>query len=141
MSIVNRGSTFHLPKRVPHRYKHVDQRETVWISLHTGSENVALQKAPVAWQHHIETWEARRAGDSADAERRFDAARELAQVRGYRYLSADRVAELSQEELLQHIEATTNRTDEPNKVEATALLGGAAQPELTVTRALGLGQR
>ena len=86
MSIVRRGSTFHLRKRVPGRYRRVEPRVTVWISLHTDSESLATAKAPLAWQHHIEAWEARFAGDTGDAERRFEAARELAAVRGYRYL-------------------------------------------------------
>lgn len=41
MSIVRRGSNFHLRKRVPLRYLRVEPRVTVWISLHTDSESVA----------------------------------------------------------------------------------------------------
>ena len=138
MSITKRGKTFHLVKRVPRRYAPVESRKQVWISLHTDSESVAAQKAPSAWQHLIEAWEAKLAGDTADAERRFEAAKELAAVRGYRYLSADRVAKLPDEELLQRAEAATDRQGQPDVAEAKALLGGAAQPEITVTRALDL---
>ena len=97
MSIVRRGSTFHLRKRVPLRYRRVEPRETVWISLHTDSESVAKSKAPVAWEHLVEGWEARLAGDTGDAERRFEAARELAAARGFRYLPAAQIASLPRE--------------------------------------------
>jgi integrase len=110
----------------------------VWISLHTDSESVAKQKAPLAWPHHVEAWEARMAGDTGDAERRFEAARELAAVRGYRYLSAGQVAALPREELLARVEAIPVRNDKPDKVEAAAILGGASEPSITVSRALGL---
>jgi len=38
MSIVKRGSTFQLRRRVPQRYRAVEPRGVVWISLHTDSE-------------------------------------------------------------------------------------------------------
>ncbi|WP_114966459.1 hypothetical protein [Alkalilacustris brevis] len=90
----------------------------------------------------IEAWEARLAGDSADAERRFEAARELAQVRGYRYLTAGRVANLPIYDLVERIEAVAaqgrGRDQKPRDIEAAALLGGAEAPPITVSRALEL---
>ena len=138
MSIVKRASTFHLRKRVPLRYRRVEPRVTVWISLHTDSESVAKSKAPIAWQHLIEAWEAKLAGDTGDAERRFEAARELAAARGYRYMPAPQVAALPREELLARIEAVPVRNDAPDKREAAAILGGASEPKITVSRALDL---
>jgi hypothetical protein len=138
MTIVRRGSNFHLRRRVPLRYRRVEPRVTVWISLHTDSETVAKQKAPLTWQHHVEAWEARMAGDTGDAERRFETARELAAVRGYRYLPAGQVATLPREELLSRVEAIPVRNDKPDMVEATAILGGASEPPITVSRALEL---
>ena len=138
MSVVRRGSTFHLRKRVPLRYRRVEPRETVWISLHTDSESVAKSKAPVAWQHLVEGWEARLAGDTGDAERRFEAARELAAARGFRYLPAAQVASLPREELLDRIEAVPLRNGQPDRKEAAALLGGAQEPKITISRALAL---
>ena len=135
MTIVRRGSNFHLRQRVPLRYRRVEPRVTVWISLHTDSESVARQKAPLAWQHHIEAWEAKMAGDTGDAERRFEAARELAAVRGYRYMTAGQVATLPREELLARVEAIPVRNDKPDKVEAAAILGGASEPPITLSRA------
>lgn len=138
MSIVRRASTFHLRKRVPLRYRRVEPRVTVWISLHTDSESVAKSKAPIAWQHLIEAWEAKLAGDTGDAERRFEAARELAAARGYRYMPAPQVATLPREELLARIEAIPIRNDAPDKREAAAILGGTPEPKITVSRALEL---
>lgn len=138
MNIKRRNKTFHLIRRVPKRYQPVEPRAVVWISLHTDSETVARQKAPTAWSHMIEAWEARLAGDSADAERRFEAARELAQVRGFRYLTADRVAKLPHAELLERVEAIPTRKGEPDEIEAAAVLGGATEPGITVERALEL---
>ncbi|WP_299045801.1 DUF6538 domain-containing protein [uncultured Tateyamaria sp.] len=44
MSIAKRGRLYHLRRRVPRRYRHIEPRETVWISLHTDSETVARSK-------------------------------------------------------------------------------------------------
>ena len=59
----------------------------------------------MAWAQMIEGWEAKLAGDSSDAEARFEAARSLAAVRGFRYLDAASVSKLPIEDLLQRVEA------------------------------------
>ncbi|MBC55487.1 MAG: integrase [Confluentimicrobium sp.] len=138
MTIMKRGATYHLRKRVPLRYKRVEPREIVGISLHTDSLSAAKVKADVAWQHMVEAWEARLAGDTSDAERRFEAARELAAVRGFRFLPAADVAKLPTEELLARVEAVPERRGQPDKREAAAVLGGASEPAITVSRALEL---
>lgn len=138
MTIMKRGNTFHLRKRVPRRYQSVEERKSVWVSLHTDSESIAKTKAPIAWQHIVEAWEARIAGDTADADRRFEAARELAAVRGFRYLPTVKVAELPREDLLARVEAARGRDGEPDMREAAAVLGAVAEPQLTVTKALDL---
>ncbi len=138
MTILRRGQTLCLRKRVPKRYAEVEPRETVWASLHTDSETVAKAKAPAAWAELIEAWEAKLAGDSEDAERRFEAARQLAQVRGFRYLKAAQVAKLPKAELIARIEAVPERDGKFDAVEAAALLGGAGEAPITVSRALDL---
>jgi len=138
MNIVRRNRTFHIVRRVPKRYESVEPRKQVWVSLHTDSETVAKQKAPTAWAHMIEGWEARLAGDTADAERRFEAARQLAQVRGVRYLAADRVAKLPREELLERVESVTKLNGDAARIEARAVLGGAREPGIKISRALEL---
>ena len=138
MSIVKRGSTFHLRRRVPKRYARVEPRKTVWISLHTDSEAVAKTKAARAWAQMEEGWEARLAGDTSDAEARFDAAQELARVKGFRYLDVGRVARLPVEALVERVEAIDAPAGVPNRIEAAALLGAVPEPQMTVSKALNL---
>lgn len=137
MNISKRGNTYHLIKRVPKRYQPVEKRGTIWISLHTDSESEARRKAPVAWGLMEAAWEARLAGEVDDAERRYEAARDLAAMRGFRYLPVEKVATLPREERLERMEAVM-RNGEPDKIEAAAILGGAAEPPITVNRALEL---
>ncbi|MFN7055477.1 DUF6538 domain-containing protein, partial [Hyphomonas sp.] len=138
MSIVKRGSTFQLRRRVPQRYRAVEPREVIWISLHTDSETVARSKADRAWGQLVEAWEARLAGDSEDAEARHAAAHELARIRGFRYLDVGLVARLPAEELLARVEAIGARKAAPDPVEASALLGTVPAPSLTLEKALEL---
>ncbi len=138
MKLLKRGNTYHLRKRVPRRYQKVEDRKILWISLHTDSESVAKTKAQVAWQHLVEAWEARMAGDEVDSDSRFEAAKELAAVRGFRYLNAIKVAELPREDLLARVEAAVGRDGEPDLREASAVLGAFAEPPITVTKALEL---
>lgn len=49
-----RGSTYYPRRRVPSRYQPVEDRATVWISLHTDSAMVARQKSGGAWSNMIE---------------------------------------------------------------------------------------
>jgi integrase len=138
VSIVKRGSTFQLRRRVPQRYRGVEPRGVVWISLHTDSETVARSKADRAWGNLIEAWEARLAGDSEDAEARHAAAHELARIRGFRYLDVGLVARLPVDELVARVEAIGARRAAPDTVEASALLGTVPAPSLTLDKALEL---
>ena len=140
MAIKARGSkgSLSLYRRVPKRYEAVEPRKFVWVSLHTDSQSIASSKASVAWDHMIEGWEARLAGDSSDAETRFAAARDLAAVRGFRYINAASVAKLPLDELLQRVEAVETKRGQPDFKEAAAILGGASEPPITIGRALEL---
>jgi integrase len=142
MSIVRRGSTFHLRRRVPRRYRGVEPRGTVWISLHTDSGTLARAKAERAWGQMVEAWEARLAGDTGDAETRHAAALELAGVRGVRYLDAGVVAKLPVADIVDRLEAIPSLArapaGRPDPVEAAALLGTVPEPRITVARALEL---
>ena len=136
MSITKRGGTFHLRKRVPRRYRAVEGRETVWVSLHTDSQSTARQKADRAWSQMIEAWEARLHGDSDDAEARFEAARELAAVRGHRYLDMTAIATGSTADRVARVEAISTPAGQPDMAEAAALLGAVPEPVLSVSKAL-----
>ncbi|QCO57673.1 hypothetical protein EOK75_18450 (plasmid) [Pseudorhodobacter turbinis] len=63
MTLMGRGKMLWLRKRVPVRYSCVEGRKEVWLSLHTDSETIAMQKASLIWDEQIEAWEARLAGD------------------------------------------------------------------------------
>lgn len=138
MSIAKRGRLYRLRRRVPRRYGGVEPRETVWISLHTDSETVAHSKADRAWSQMIEAWEARLAGNCTDAEARYEAARDLAQARGFRYLDAGAVAKLPVEDVVARVVAIPAPANQPDAIEAAALLGTAPEPRITVTKALQL---
>lgn len=138
MAIQKRGKVWQLYKRVPKRYAPIEPRRFVWLSLHTDSELLAKQKEPATWAQMIEAWEAKLAGDTSDAEQRFDAARDLAAARGFRYINAEQVARLPKNELLQRLEAVAGPDDKPDPRDAAALLGGAEEPAITVSRALDL---
>lgn len=137
-SFLRRESTLYLRKRVPSRYREIEAREFVWISLHTDSETQARIKAPTIWQEMIEAWEAKMVGASADAEAAFASAKNLAARRGFRYLPAQEVAKLPTEEILRRVEAVAKRSrpGRPDMLEAAALLGGAKEPKFTVSKAL-----
>lgn len=133
-----KAGMFYLVRHVPVDYRSVESRKEVWISLKTDSETLAQQKAARIWDKTLSGWEAKMAGDTADAERAFAAAQELAKARGFRWLTADAVAKLPREELLYRVEAVARRRSAPDAKEAAALLGGAKEPALTVKRALEL---
>lgn len=128
MSIAKRGRLYHLRRRVPRRYQGIEPRETVWISLHTDSETIARSKADRAWSQMIEAWEARLAGNSVDAEARYEAARDLARARGFRYLDAGAVAKLPVEDVVERVEAIPAPANQPDTMEAAALLGTVPDP-------------
>lgn len=122
MKLVRREPTLYIRRRVPRRYKPVETRELVWISLHTDSETQAMLKAPSVWQELIEAWEAKLVGATGDAEAAFEAAKNLAAKRGFRYLPAADVARLSTDEILRRVEAVAKRSKpgEPDMIEAAA---------------------
>ena len=138
MSVAKRGRLYHLRRRVPRRYRNIEPRETVWISLHTDSETIARSKADRAWSQMIEAWEARLAGNSADAEARHEAALELARARGFRYLDAGAVATLPVEDVVERVETIPAPANQPDAIEAAALLGTVPEPRITVTKAMEL---
>nr|WP_311638543.1 DUF6538 domain-containing protein [Rhodobaca bogoriensis] len=76
----SKKGTLYLYNRVPKRFASVEPRQFVWVSLHTDSPSVAKTKEAATWEQMIAAWEAKLAGDSTDAEQRFAAARELAEV-------------------------------------------------------------
>lgn len=140
MALHLRNKTYHVRKRVPTRYAPIEPRKWVWISLHTDSEVIAQAKAPKVWSNMIEAWEARLAGDTTDAEAQYEAARQLAAVRGYRFLTGKAVAKLPAAEFEARVDEVmaASKNGKPDLPLAKALLGGAEPPAITVSRALEL---
>lgn len=137
MTLVDRNGTFHLRKRVPKRYASVEERSEIWISLGTDSEEEARIKAGPAWQRCLDALDAKLAGNTDDAEAQFEAARSLAQARGFRYLPIGDVTKLPLAEMLQRIEAIKKTpSGKPDQREARALLGTVERPRLKMSQAL-----
>jgi len=138
LSVFKRSSTYQLRRRVPSRYRDVEPRKTVWVSLHTDSESIAQRKAIDAWEQLTEAWEAKLAGKSEIALERYEAARELADIRGFRYMDVSAVSQLPVDKLLNRIETAETASGELDTVEATALLGTAEKPGISIEEALKL---
>ena len=132
MSVILRGQTYHLRKRVPRRFKPVEVREFILISLHTDSKSAAETKAKQVWNDMVHAWEAAMDGAQDEAKDKMAAARELAAKRGFRFMSAREVSRLPIEAVLHRVESVgMGRDHRPKKAEAEALLGGA-RPEFPV---------
>lgn len=136
MTIVLRNKKWHLKKDVPRRYASIEPRKVVWVSLHTDSKEKADLQGALVWHEMLAAWDARLDGDTDDAEQRFAAAKRLAAKRGFSYLPVSKVAELSREERLQRVEKIPLQNNGPNRIEAQALLGVVAEPEVTIEKAL-----
>ncbi|WP_233355225.1 DUF6538 domain-containing protein [Hirschia maritima] len=116
MTIVKRTNTYQLRRRVPKRYKAVESRETIWISLHTDSQSIAKRKAVDAWEELLQSWEAKLAGSSDHAQERYDAARELANIRGFSYMDVSAVSKLPLENLLDRIAQSSQSKVSPTQL-------------------------
>lgn len=136
MKLLRRGSAFHLRRRVPLRFKEVEPREHVSISLHTDSEKTAKEKAAVVWAEMIDAWEAKLDGATMEGAERLAAAKRLAQRRGRTYYPVEQVAKLPLDELLARVEAIVNRRGDIDLTEAEALLGGVPVPATGISDAL-----
>lgn len=137
MTIYIRANTYHLRKRVPRRFRDVEPREIVAFSLHTDSKTIARQKADQMWAHLIEGWEAALRGDSANGHARWEAARAIADRRGFSFLPVAQVAALPLSDILQRVQTVPETAKgAPNQSIGDALLGGVAEPGLTVRKAL-----
>lgn len=136
--IVKRGEKFILRRRVPGRYASIEPRAYVKQSLATDSMEIAKVKAPRVWAQLIEAWEARLAGDTADAEARFAAAKDLAEARGYRFMGAAGVSRLPVQDLVARVQEVmaSSPPGRPDLMAADALLGTVDRPPVTVSKAL-----
>ncbi|MFG6500201.1 DUF6538 domain-containing protein [Sulfitobacter sp. 1A15106] len=125
------GNTYYLRRRVPARFAEVDSRTFVKFSLKTDSLRDAQRKAESAWAKLCDGWEAKLAGDIQLAEHNFAQAKRDAQRMGLAYKTPTEIAGLPLAEIIARAEAAAEGPEE-----ATAALGLAPLPEITVSRAL-----
>lgn len=131
-----RNKTYHLYRRVPKRFQAVEPKTFVTLSLKTDSKSKAQVKAAAAWEKIVAGWEARLAGDDPDAHRQFEAARNLAEARGFRYADLNEIAQGPLEDLVARLTAVRTRDGMIDQPAVPALLGGVPKPEITVSTAL-----
>lgn len=136
--LIRRKETWHLRRRVPKRYAAVEPRKELSISLATDSREIAEDKAPRVWDLQIAGWEAALEGNNPESKDYIERARDLAERRGYRFLSTKQIARLSAVEIVERVEAAHDKLGRPIPAMVDAVLGAAQPPDVTVSRALDL---
>lgn len=136
MGITRHRGYWYFVKRVPKRFAHVDPRVQVRRALWTDSEREARRKAPAVEAEFMAYWEALLAGQDADAAVAFEAAKRLAQARGFSYRAATDLASGTVEEIIARLDALIGKDGKPTSgVDVEAILGGAEVPALTLSEA------
>ncbi|WP_411838701.1 DUF6538 domain-containing protein [Paracoccus sp. ME4] len=138
MTLILRGTTYYLKRRVPSRYQGVETRPWLVISLKTDSRLEAEAKAAAVWDQTCQGWEARLKGQADDALVRFEAARDLAQAHGFRFAKAPQVARQPLDEILDRVDAARGPGGNLLKADAVAVLGLTDPPAITVSEALNI---
>lgn len=128
MNIIRRANTLHLRRRVPLRYRSVESREFVSVSLKTENRAEAVTKAAAAWERLLAGWEAMLSGDTSQAEAFQEAARNLCAARGFRYLPPAEVAKLPLDQIIARAETIRVADGKPNRLDTAAVLGSAPPP-------------
>ncbi|GAM00005.1 tyrosine-type recombinase/integrase [Sphingomonas parapaucimobilis] len=137
MAIILRGSTYHLRKRVPLRFRSIEVREHVAVSLHTDSQKLAVRKADEIWTQLVEGWESALRGDNGGAQARYDAAKNIADHRGFSFVAAPALAAGPIEEIVKRaLNVPENRDGSANQRIGNAVLGGVEEPAIRIEKAL-----
>jgi integrase len=138
--LIQRCGKWYLKRRVPRRFAGVEPRPEIWKSLKTDSLTAAKIKSEKIWLELVEGWEARLGGKTEDSTARFRAAQALADIRGFRFLSADEVAEQPLKEIVERVEVARDPEGRPDEIEASALLGAVDQPSLMLTEMVEMAE-
>ncbi|MEO0792131.1 MAG: DUF6538 domain-containing protein [Pseudomonadota bacterium] len=131
-----KNQIYYFKRRVPLRFASVHPSPFVEVSLKTRDPDEARVKADAVWDQMLEGWQDKLDGRSDDAERRFAAARKIAQTKGFRYRQMDAVVDLPVADLLARVEAAETA---PGRVDAdigAAVLGAVSAPRLQISSAL-----
>jgi hypothetical protein len=125
-------------KRVPTRFQDVDPRTFARIPLKTDSRAEAERKARALEAELDEWWQALADGRSDDARRQYDAARKIAEARGFRYVPFSELAAGPVDELLERTRAIAEMLRQGATVPevVNAVTGGVPVPKVTVSEAL-----
>jgi integrase len=128
--------TIYFKRRVPTRFAEFYSSDFVELSLKTDSMDEAEEKAKAIWDQLMNGWQDREAGQSEDAEKRFEAARRIARTYGFRYRKMAELSQSASQDVLDRIAVIPTARAKPDQNVAAAVLGAVDAPELTVTTAL-----
>lgn len=133
--IIKRGKKgiLTLVRRVPKRFVAIDDRKHVFISLHTDSMSVAQEKAANVYQTQVAVWEARLAGRDQDAIALQARLKSLAELQGFAYLAADRLAEAPLSQILDRLTVVKDSAATGRAAMGDAVLGAAAASDLMIS--------
>lgn len=124
-----RDGIYYTRMRVPPRFRHVDGRAEVWISLGTGDKRDAELEEIKARAALVAEWEAR-AGVGGTPEEQFRRAATIAASRGFTYRTAPELAADQLDEILTRVEAVPAGA---NSQEIAAILGGVEEPRIMLS--------
>ncbi|MFG6552464.1 DUF6538 domain-containing protein [Sulfitobacter sp. 1A16808] len=136
MTIQNRNGTFYLRRRVPRRYRGVEPREVVLLSLRTDSRKEAGRRYGELWGRLTREWELLLRGGAEDERERLHAAQGLAISRGYDWLFAEDVAKLPLKDIVDRVHDSLGADGKIDAVKGRAFLGAIARPKLLVSECL-----
>jgi len=136
MGVFRRGKWWHLRKRVPRRFEHLDARRPVVIALKTDSESEARARAVDAERALVAYWLALEAGQSGDAAAVYKAAVELARRRGVLYRTASELAAGPLDDLVARLLRLMRSGEIADAAIVSAELGGATVPSFTLSAAM-----
>lgn len=119
-----RDGIYYTRMRVPPRFRHVDDRKEIWVSLGTGDKRDAELEEIKTRAALVADWEAR-AGIGGTPEEQFRRAATIAASRGFVYRTAPELAAEQLDEILTRVEAVPAGA---NPQEIAAILGGVEKP-------------
>jgi hypothetical protein len=138
MSVICRSGRFYLYKRVPRRFYAIETRRHIYISLKTDSLEVAKEKAPKVWREVLASWELIASGQLAEANERYELAKQLAQNMVVNFVTVGNVADLTIKDVVQRTKLVQPKKPQAKSTLAPAVLGGAVDRIPKISEALEL---
>lgn len=138
MGVVNRNGHWHLRYVVPRRYRGVEPRSQIWVSLKTDSEREARKMAAAIEADLTSRLEARLLSGGVDAvqvEERYRAVVATAHAMGLTYVQAGALLDGDPAELVRRLNVAAAQDPEAKRAEvADAALGVVSTPELMLSQ-------